>query len=160
MPKVYIAVSEEWFGGGPQGGMPRVFATREAAETWAAAREKEVGLAYSIVETDLEGARPDAAMEPDRRYTGQQMLPLLQRQAPPGAIVVWEDGNLFFKTVTDPTSEFPDRGASAVRGPFPKELDGEEYIVVEGLSSQYDAMWMLATPQAKAHFALPMPIGN
>lgn len=87
-------------------------------------------------------------MQKDLEYSAQQLLPILQQQTKHG-VVVWEDGNLFYKVVTNLEKEFP-----SYENPKEKEIDGTKYIVLitGGFNDRYDCIWMLSTPETRAYF--------
>ena len=89
-------------------------------------------------------------MEINTEYTAQQMLPLLQQQQKNG-IVVWDDGNLFFKVVLDLEKEFP----TWMYVPRIKNLDNNIQIleiITSGYNNRYDCVYMLLTPKVREYF--------
>lgn len=91
-------------------------------------------------------------MEANKEYTAQSLLPMLQKQCKEG-IVVWEDGNLFYKIVTDLEKEFP-TWLMGIDAPKEEKLDQHYYIVVVtgGYNDRYDMVWMLSLPETRKYF--------
>ena len=93
-------------------------------------------------------------MELNKEYQGYDLLPFFQKtydDKKEKVTVIWENGDCFFKVITDIKSEFP--CISGFINPEEEERNGIKYICVTGSKhSRYDNAWMISTPELKGYF--------
>ncbi len=86
---------------------------------------------------------------PDKEYHPFEFLGVLQKQLSEG-FIVYESGNLFFKVILDLSKEFPK--VWSYKKPEEEEINGINYIHIEGYTHKYDSMYILSTPETRLYF--------
>lgn len=88
-------------------------------------------------------------MDINQKYCGKALLPILQKTVTSGT-VIWDAGECFHEVIEDIEKAFP-RKSFSERFP-PKENDGLIWFQPNQTLLEYDSVYMLATPELRAHF--------